>query len=171
MHGPPVVRPEAADDTGAVRVVNELAFSSNAEARLVDRLRRDARPLVSIVAEIDRELVGHILFSPVTLSGRTDLQLMGLAPMAVRPDRQRCGIGTALVEAGLAACLRLGTDAVVVLGHPRYYPRFGFMPASRFRLRCAWDVPDDVFMALELRAGCLDEAGGQVEYHTAFNDL
>lgn len=159
------------DDAGAVRVVNEMAFSSDAEACLVDRLRSDGRPLVSMVAEVDGELVGHILFSPVTLSGRTDLRLMGLGPMAVRPDRQRRGIGTALVEAGLAACLRLGADAVVVLGHPRYYPRFGFMPASRFRLRCAWDVPDDVFLALELRAGCLDEAAGQVEYLAAFNDL
>jgi len=171
MGGPPAVRPELAADTDSVRAVNELAFPSDAEARLVVRLRRDARPVVSLVAEEDGEIVGHILFSPVTLAGAEDLRLMGLAPMAVRPDRQHRGIGTALVEAGLAACRQLGTDAVVVLGHPGYYPRFGFVPASRLRLRCAWDVPDDVFMALELRAGCLDDAAGCVEYHPAFNDL
>jgi len=165
------IREERPGDEPGISALIVSAFPGDEEARLVDLLRRDARPLISLVAEDDSEILGHILFSPVTLKGYIELRLMGLAPMAVRPDRQRSGTGTALVEAGLDACRRLGIDAVVVLGHPGYYPRFGFAPASRFGLRCRWDVPDDVFMALELEGGRLRGADGCVEYHAAFDDL
>lgn len=93
---------------------------------------------------------------------------MGLAPMAVLPERQRQGVGTQLVREGLDACRRQGTDAAVVLGHPDYYPRFGFRPAAQFRLRCAFDAPDEAFMALELTKGALHEANGTVAYHPLF---
>ena len=102
------------------------------------------------------------------LSGRGDILAMGLAPMAVRPPKQRQGVGAALVREGLVQCRALGCDAVVVLGHPRYYPRFGFLTASRWGLRCEYDVPDEVFMALELRARSLAGKAGVIRYHPAF---
>lgn len=96
---------------------------------------------------------------------------MGLAPMAVRPGHQGKGIGSALVRAGLQACTDLGANAVIVLGHPEYYPRFGFLPSSRFRLDSEYDVPDEVFLALELEPGALSALSGRVLYHEAFKSL
>jgi len=166
-----IVRPERPADIAAVYAVNEAAFGTRAEADLVDALRRQASPMVSIVAEEDGAICGHVCFSPVTLDGRQDLSIMGLAPMAVAPHRQRRGAGSALARAGLEACRRLGAHAVVVLGHAEYYPRFGFQPASRFGLRSDYDVPDEVFMALELKPGALDGATGTIHYHPAFANV
>ena len=164
------IRPEAAGDEAAVRGINESAFGQPDEARLVDALRARARPFVSLVAETDGAVAGHILFTPVTLEGFTGL-LLGLAPMAVNPDLQRNGVGAALIIAGLDACRSLGAAAVVVLGHTAYYPKFGFVPAARFGLRCEYDVPPEAFMALELRPGALAGAAGTVRYHPAFAEL
>jgi putative acetyltransferase len=163
-----LIRPEEERDRAAVRAVNVAAFGSSTEADLVDALRARARPLVSLVAEDGGAVVGHILFSPVTLPGRPDLDLMGLAPMAVAPARQRQGIGSALVRAGLERCRQSRVGTVVVLGHPAYYPRFGFVPASRFGIGCEADAPDEAFMAIELSPGCLRGASGKVRYHAAF---
>ena len=162
------IRPEGAADIAAVRAVNRAAFETSAEADLVDALRDQAAAVVSLVAEDAGSVVGHILFSPVTLSGHAELKIMGLAPMAVLPAEQRRGIGSALVRAGLDRCQALGCGAVVVLGHPGYYPRFGFMPASRFGIGCEYDVPDEVFMALELEPGILRGQSGTIRYHAAF---
>jgi putative acetyltransferase len=98
------------------------------------------------------------------------LKILGLAPMAVLPSRQRGGIGSALVRDGLERCRLSGVQAVVVLGHAEYYPRFGFIPASRARLRCEYDVPDDVFMVCELEEGSLAGKAGTIRYHPAFAD-
>lgn len=130
-----------------------------------------AEPLVSLVALDEGAIVGHILFSPVTVDGHPELLLMGLAPMAVAPEHQRRGIGSALVEAGLTACKALGATAVVVLGHPEYYPRFAFRPASGWGLVSEYDAPDEAFMALELRDGALRGVSGTVRYHPAFGEL
>lgn len=165
------VRAERAADRDAVRTVNESAFETPAEAGLVDALREQARPLVSLVAEEGGAVAGHILFSPVTLPGYPQLHIMGLAPMAVAPGCQRRGLGSALVRAGLAACAELGCGAVVVLGHPEYYPRFGFRPAAEFGLGCEYEVPREAFMALELVPGYLEGAAGTLRYHTAFAGL
>jgi putative acetyltransferase len=167
----PLIRPEQPGDQAGVRAVNVAAFETPAEADLVDALRAQARPLVSLVAEEAGAIVGHILFSPVTLPGHPALALTGLAPMAVAPARQRAGIGSALVRAGLDACRRLPADAVVVLGHPGYYPRFGFAPGVRSGLGCEYDVPAAAFMVLELRPGALRGATGTVQYHAAFASL
>jgi putative acetyltransferase len=166
-----LIRAEQPGDGEAVRAVNLAAFETQAEADLVDALRGQAQPLVSLVAERGGAAVGHILFAPVTLDGRPDLRIMGLAPMAVIPERQGEGIGSALVRAGLEICARMGFGAVVVLGHPTYYPRFGFAPSTRFGIRSEYDVPEDVFMALELAPGYLLGASGTVRYHTAFRGV
>ncbi len=165
-----LIRPEVPGDIPAIHQVNREAFETAVEADLVDALRRRAQPLVSLVAVVDDEVAGHILFSPVTLSSDPSARIMGLAPMAVRPARQRQGIGTALVGAGLEECRRLSFEAVIVLGHAEYYPRFGFAPASRYGVTCEYDVPDDVFMAMELKAGALEGRSGVIRYHAAFGD-
>lgn len=165
------VRAEGARDHAAVRALHLTAFPSPAEADLVDALRARARPIVSLVAEAEGSIAGHILFSPVSLAGHGALAIMGLAPMAVAPALQRTGIGSALVRAGLAACRAIGTRAVVVLGHPAYYPRFGFARADRFGLACEYDAPPEAFMAIELTPGYLRGAAGTIRYHDAFQGL
>ena len=165
------IRDERPGDIAAIREVACAAFGSSVEANLIDSLRAQAAPLVSLVADDEGAIVGHILFSPVTLSGDAHLTIMGLAPMAVAPARQRVGVGSALVRAGLARCRALGVDAVVVLGHAHYYPRFGFVPASRFGIASEYDVPDDVFMAMELKPFALAGRAGLIRYHPAFASL
>jgi putative acetyltransferase len=163
-----LVRRETEADWPAVRAVNCAAFGTSVEADIVDALRREASPLISLVAEVDGALIGHIMFSPVSLEGHETLSLMGLAPMAVAPAQQRSGIGSALVIEGLAQCRQLGCRAVVVLGHPGYYPRFGFAPAASHGIRAEWPVPDDVFMVVELEPGALRGATGVIRYHALF---
>ncbi len=165
------IRPEERRDYDRVFRVNEAAFGREAEAKLVDALREQVNPVVSLVAEDAGDVVGHILFTPVHVTGNPDLKIMGLGPVAVAPKRQRSGIGSQLVRSGLEMCKALDFGAVVVLGHPEYYPRFGFVPASRFGLACEFDVPDEVFMAVELHAGYLAQRSGTVKYHEAFRNV
>ena len=164
----PIIRTEQPQDIPGVRQVNLAAFDTPLEADLVDALRQQAQPFLSLVAVEADDVVGHIAFSPMTLASYPDLRIAGLAPMAVVPSRQRQGIGSSLVQAGLHESRRLGFDAVVVLGHAGYYPRFGFLTASSFGLASEYEVPDDVFMALELRSGALRGCSGTIRYHAAF---
>ncbi len=170
-YGRMLIRAEKESDRDSVHALNMAAFQSPSEANLVDALRQQVEPLVSLVAEEDGVIVGHIMFSPVSLSNNSDLKVMGLAPMAVAPAHQRKGIGSALVRAGLEQCRKLDFDAVVVLGHPEYYLRFGFSPSSRFGIDSEYDVPEEVFMALELRPNALSGRSAVVRYHPAFGDL
>jgi len=164
------VRPEKPEDVPAIRVVNEQAFGRAAEADLVDALRRNGKATLSLIAEDNARIVGHILFSPVTIqSNETELTGAGLAPLAVVPDRQNQGIGSMLVEEGLRRLREAGHRFVVVLGHPNYYPRFGFVPASRFNIKSEYDVADEVFMAMELQAGALQDQSGIARYQQEFN--
>ena len=166
-----LIRAEKEDDKDAVFAVNVSAFATQSEAVLVDVLRKQAKQVVSLVAEDNGAIVGHIMFSPVVLSEYPDLNMMGLAPMAVSPEYQRKGIGSGLVRAGLEQCRQLGFVAVVVLGHPDYYPRFGFSPSSRFGIDSDYDVPEEVFMALELEPEALMGKTGRVKYHAAFSNV
>ena len=165
------VRSEESADRAAIHSLNTAAFGGPAEADLVDSLRGKASPLVSLVADVDGAIVGHILFSPVVLLGCEHLRIMGLGPMAVAPEHQRHGVGSALVHEGLRECRQIGCQVVVVLGHPEYYPRFGFVPAVRYFIRSEYDVPDDVFMLTELEAEALRDVSGTVRYHEAFSSV
>lgn len=166
------IRAETAADHAAVRRVNEAAFGSPTEADLVAALREVARPYISLVAVLDGQVVGHIFFSPVTIEAEESASTaMALGPMAALPAYQRQGVGSQLVRAGLKACRRAGHEVVFVLGHPSYYPRFGFAPASAQGLRCLYPVPDEVFMVAELRAGALAGRRGLVRYHPAFDQV
>lgn len=167
----PRIRPEHSDDAAAVHAVHAVCFDSSAEAYLVDRLRAAGRLAVSLVAEIDGRVVGHIAFSPVTLaSGAIRAAGAGLAPLAVVAAHRRRGIAADLVRAGLDACRCAGFDWVVVLGEPRYYRRFGFRPAATFGLHDEYGG-GDAFAALELRPGALPVGGGLVRYAPEFADL
>lgn len=164
-----LVRPETRRDRDAVRQVHTLAFARPTEALLVDRLRGSPGS-ISLVATEAGGVVGHVLFTAVRLVGAVaHVRVAGLGPVAVRPSRQRSGIGSRLVLHGHEECRREGYEAVVVVGHPAYYPRFGFHRGSRFGLRCQFDVPDDAFMAAELRPGALS-GGGEVRYASEFSE-
>jgi putative acetyltransferase len=163
------IRPERPDDIAAIQAVNRQAFGQADEAVLVDALRDGGFAVASLVAEDAGRIVGHILFSrlPVAAGGRI-VEGAALAPMAVMPDRQREGIGSALVRAGLVACRAAGIAAVVVLGHPDYYPRFGFSARAARGLRPPFPDAGDAFMALELMPGALDVRDAAVRYAPPF---
>ena len=166
------VRAEGVRDHAAVRRVNELAFESAGEADLVEALRRAARPLVSLVAEEDGRVVGHILFSAVTVESEAgDWGALGLGPMAVLPERQGRGVGSALVREGLKECARLGHEVIFVLGHADYYPRFGFRTAASAGVGCEFPTPEENFMVAELRPGALSGRKGLVRYAPEFRDV
>lgn len=171
MDGEVLIRAERPGDGPAIARVNALAFETPAEARLVDALRAGGRLAVSLVAERGGEVVGHIAFSPVRANSHPDAIGLGLGPMAVLPELQRRGIGSRLVREGLERCSAAGAAFAVVLGHPEYYPRFGFRPASACRLTCKWPVPEGVFMAMELEAGALADVSGMVCYEPEFDEV
>jgi putative acetyltransferase len=161
------IRLEQRDDLVAVRETNEQAFGTTTEARLVDRLRGSADS-ISLVATVGNWVVGHILFTPVSIEPNINVRVAGLAPMAVRPEYQRAGIGSELIRAGLDQCRRRGYAAVVVVGHPEFYRRFGFKPGHTKGLKCEFPVPAEAFMALELIESALTGIAGLVRYRPEF---
>ena len=164
------IRVERPDDLGAIRDVNERAFGTSAEAQLVNQLRAGNKMVVSLVAQRGAQVVGHILFSPVTVTNAPEsFRGAGLAPMSVLPELQNQGIGSRLVRAGLVACQEAGYDIVVVLGHPHYYPRFGFATAKDHGLENEYDAAD-AFMVLELRKGALEGISGLVKFTPEFHE-
>ncbi|WAC04758.1 MAG: N-acetyltransferase [Methanoregula sp.] len=166
------IRPEIPADIPAIFNVNLRAFGQPAEAELVNALRRegDFIPELSMVAVDGGIIAGHILFPPISIdspAGR--VPALALAPMAVLPEYQHRGIGSQLVRHGLAACRRLGHHIVVLVGHPDYYLRFGFMPARRYGIEAPFPVPDEAFMVLGLDEGALDGIRGTVRYPGGFD--
>ena len=162
------IRPERPQDISRIRAVNERAFGQPDEAALVDAVRARGEWSISLVAVDGERLVGHVLFTPVTIEGPNSAhQAVGLAPLAVDPDYQRRGIGGRLVAQGLDRCRESGYRIAVVLGHPTYYPRFGFVPA-RHGIRFKLDVPDEAFMVLELEPGALAGCTGVACYVEEF---
>jgi len=164
------IRSERPDDARAIRDVNERAFGGPAEATLVDLLRAANKAVVSLVAQHGDQVVGHILFSPVTVANAPgSFRGAGLAPMSVLPEYQNRGIGSRLVRDGLVACQEAGFDIVVVLGHVGFYPRFGFAPAAHHGLGNEYDA-SDAFMVLELRSGVLGSISGLVKFAAEFGE-
>lgn len=163
------IRPEQPGDEPAIHCVHAAAFETDAEAKLVDELRRARAHVVSMVAQVAEQIVGHVLFTKVTVtSDAGDWAALGLAPVAVLPEFQRQGIGTQLCRAALETCRAQGHGVAIVLGHAEYYPRFGFEPAVKRGIRWEHDVPDDAFMVLQLQPGALAGKIGVVRFHQAF---
>lgn len=157
---------EPADDE-AIRHLNDLAFAGSHESQLVEDLRTASLSAVELVAVERMAIVGHILFSELAVTlDQKPIRALALAPMSVRPDQQRRGIGSALVGAGLERACRRGWQAVIVLGHPGFYPRFGFSA----ELARGFEAPfsGDAFMGLELEPGVLRGRDGLIRYPSAF---
>lgn len=167
------IRMEQPGDAAAIRRINEMAFGGPQEASLVEDLRCSCPDTLSLVAVTGEQPVGHILFSPAlieTLAGA--VEGMALAPLAVLPEHQRRGIGSALVCAGLERLRSRSCPFVIVLGHPEYYPRFGFEPASHCGLLCQWEgVPDEAFMVLVLDLPRMAGVSGIARFREEFDSL
>ena len=167
---PLTIRLENAADFAAIAHVNRLAFGRDDEAGLVERLRAGGWARISLVAEWDTHVVGHLLFSDLTIATADRAHAaLALAPLAVLPDYQSRGIGSELVRRGLELCRAAGHTIVVVLGHPHYYPRFGFSPELALRLQSPYAGPS--FMALELIPGALAGITGRVDYPPPFGKV
>jgi len=166
------IRKEIFQDIDAIRVINGQAFGQPQEANIVDKLRANCDGLLSLVALKDERIIGHILFSPVTIEGNHGiLKGRGLAPMAVLPEFQRQGVGSELVKAGIEILRKSKCPFTIVLGHPDYYPRFGFERASLYGIKSQWEgVPDHAFMILWLDKTMINHVSGVVKYRDEFNE-
>lgn len=162
------VREERPDDIAAIRDVNERAFGQQQEGNIVDTLRSNGAVLLSLVATLDRRVVGHILYSSASIGAVAGA---ALGPMSVLPEHQRLGIGSRLVEAGNRRIKDAGCPFIIVLGHAHFYPRFGFSPASTHGITCEWNVPDDVFMLLVLDEQKMQGVGGLAKYRDEFSTV
>lgn len=162
------IREEHPDDVDAVRNVNKRAFGQEQEGHIVDALRSNGAALLSLVATLNGRVVGHVMYSPITVG---DVTGAALGPMAVLPEHQRLGIGSKLVEAGNQKLKDAGWPFIIVLGHAHFYPRFGFTPASALGITCEWDVPADVFMVLILDQQKMDGISGSAKYRQEFSSV
>lgn len=166
------IRKEELGDIRAIRHVNERAFDQENEANIIEKLRKRSALTISLVAVQDDEIVGHIAFSPAIIAAEgSNFGAIALAPMAVLPAYQRKGIGLQMVRVGLEECRRLGHEIIVVLGHPDYYPRFGFVPAMPKGIGCEFEVPEEAWMILELQEGALAGRRGKVRFQPEFSEV
>jgi putative acetyltransferase len=171
-----VLRQERQADLADIFEINKAAFGQDNEAKLVDALRNNQTvfvPELSIVAIANNKIVGHILFTKINIQDEqgNNYESLGLAPMAVRPESQKNGIGGRLIRKGLEVAKALGFKSVIVLGHEHYYPKFGFEPAVKWNIKSTFDVPSNVFMAIELVEGGLKNISGTVVYPNEFETV
>ncbi len=165
------IRPETPDDHAAIHTILVEAFGQDPEARLVDLLRAHNEAPIALVATLNDQVLGHIMFSPISVANAfTGFRGVGLAPVAIMPTFQNQGIGSRLIQAGLEACRMAHHDIVVVLGHTNYYPRFGFSRAIDHGLLNEYNA-QDAFMVLELKQGTLSRIDGLVQYVSAFREM
>jgi putative acetyltransferase len=162
------IREEHPGDIVAIHEVHHRAFEQDQEANIVDALRANGAALLSLVATRNDRVVGHILYSPISVGEVTGA---ALGPMAVLPQHQRQGIGTKLVQTGNRQLQEAGCPFIIVLGHPNYYPRFGFRPASTYGVKCQWDVSDDVFLVLVLDQEKMQSVSGLARYREEFSSV
>jgi putative acetyltransferase len=162
------IREERPEDITAIREVNDRAFGQEQEGRIVDALRANGAAVLSLVAVVDDRVVGHIFYSPITVGEVTGA---ALAPMAVLPEQQRRGIGSRLVECGNQKLKLAGYPFIIVLGHPEFYPRFGFVPANTRDIKCEWDVPAEAFMLLVLDEARMKGVSGLAKYRDEFSTI
>ena len=164
------IRNENPEDIPLIASLLKKSFKRDAEAKLADRLRRACADHLSLVADENGAIVGHIMFSPVQIQNHRAVKGMGLAPMAVLPAFQGRGVGTQLVKKGLQILAGKGCPFVIVLGHPDYYPRFGFQPASRYNIKSQWDgVPDEAFMIIVMDEEAMRNVSGTAAFGEEFN--
>lgn len=168
-----LIRPEQKGDDAAVAALVEEAFrgqdfSDHREHFLVDRLKQSKEFAFALVAEKQGEIVGYILFSKLSFNERTSTQCLSLAPVAVKPAYQKQGIGIQLIEKAHQYAKEQGYGAVILLGHPSYYPRFGYKPLDAFGLKLPFEAPADCCMALELSSNALQDTQGTAIYASAF---
>jgi putative acetyltransferase len=168
---PICLRLERGDDAVEIHRLEAAAFEREDEAKLVDALRCGGGLVLSAVAALDGQVVGHLAFSPLHVGAREEPVAVALAPVAVAPQFQRRGIGSQLIRWGLGAARDAGHGAVIVVGHPEFYPRFGFRPAAEFGLECPFPAPPESFLAVELQPGALADCRGVVRYHSAFGGV
>lgn len=166
-----IIRPEGVEDYAAINRVNRLAFGQPSEGAVVDQIRENCQDVLSLVAQVSNEIVGHIFFSPAVIeSNGSKLLGLGLAPLAVLPAFQNQGFGTRLVEAGLRQIAATDCPYVIVLGHEQYYPRFGFERASIHALSCQWPgVPDEAFMVKIFDESKMSGVSGVARYRSEFD--
>jgi putative acetyltransferase len=163
------IREERPGDIAAIRDLNRRAFGQDQEGNIVDALRSNGAALLSLLATLDGRVVGHIVYSPLSVNGEVTGAALG--PMAVLPEYQRQGIGSKLVEAGNLKLKDAGCPFIIVVGHANYYPRFGFRPASTHGIKCEWEVSDDVFMLLVLDEAKMQGISGLAEYRHEFSSV
>jgi len=166
------IRTEIPDDYEGIDEVNRQAFEQEFEGQLIRKIREGQNFIeeLSLVALHEATIVGHILFSKIKILGEREYDTLALAPMAVKPEYQKKGIGKKLVRAGLKKAKDLGFGSVIVLGHSDYYPQFGFQEASQWNIKCPLDVPDQSFMAIQLIPGDLEDKSGTVVYPKEFDE-
>ena len=163
------IREEAPGDAEAIRDLNRRAFGQDQEGNIVDALRANGAALLSLVATVEHQVVGHILYSPASVGDEVTGAALG--PMAVLPEHQRHGIGSKLVEAGNRKLEDAGCPFILVVGHADFYPRFGFRPASAHGITCQWEVPDEVFLILVLDSAKMQGVSGLARYRHEFSTV
>lgn len=165
------IRTEVNKDIDGIHFINEQAFGRKSEADLVDNLRKKKAVTLSLIAEVEDQIVGHILFSPVKIEpDNSHFNAITLAPLAILPEFQRKGIGSQLIRTGIEECRLLGHDLVFVVGHPEYYPRFGFVQARAEGFNCEIEVPDEAWMVLEMDKKVPLQKNGTVYFRPEFKD-
>ncbi|AFZ33711.1 GCN5-related N-acetyltransferase [Stanieria cyanosphaera PCC 7437] len=167
-----IIRPETTLDYESISIVNDLAFGQQNEAKLIDKIRNSDRYIseLSLVAELEHKIIGYIMFSWIDLVAEKNLKVLALAPLAVLPQSQNQGVGSALVNQGLLIADNQNIPLVIVLGHPNFYAKFGFEPSLKYNIESPFEIPKEVFMVKLLKSYQQDTCG-KVVYPSAFNDL
>ena len=165
-----IIRKEKNEDFKSIYEINYQAFKQKNESELIEKIRgsKNFVPELSLIAEKNGKKVGHILLSKIKIKGEKEFESLIPAPLAVLPELQKQGIGKKLITEGLRKARELGFSSVIVVGHKDYYPKFGFEKASKWNIKCSFEVPDEAFLAIELKDGALEDKSGIVEYPKEF---